>query len=128
MDLRNAPRPGRRGRRLAAKETLLGSFADAKTSIADFSRPADVTAELVDAGSGEKAADYAGKDVRGKIVLAFGSIGEVMDQAVWRRGAAGILSWNASRLNALAEHPDQIAWPRVPEEDGPGARRRPSPS
>jgi Peptidase family M28 len=103
----------------SAKETLLGSFADAKTSIADFSRPADVTAELVDVGSGEKAADYAGKDVRGRIVLAFGNLGEVTDQAVWKRGAAGILSWNASRLNALAEHPDQIAWSGVPEEDGP---------
>ncbi len=103
----------------SARETLLGSFADAKTSIADFSRPADVTAELVDVGSGEKGADYAGKDVRGKIVLAFGSLGEVMDQAVWRRGAAGILSWNSSRLNPLAEHPDQIAWSSVPENDGP---------
>ena len=103
----------------SAKETLLGSFADAKTSIADFSRPADVTAELVDVGSGEKASDYAGKDVRGRIVLAFGSLGHVMEQAVWKRGAAGILSWNASRLNALAEHPDQIAWSGVPEQDGP---------
>ena len=101
------------------RETLLGSFADAKTSIADYSRPADVTAELVDVGSGEKAADYAGKDVRGKVVLAFGSLHAVMDQAVWKRGAAGILSWNSSRLNALAEHPDQIAWSSVPEEDGP---------
>jgi hypothetical protein len=103
----------------SARETLLGSFADAKTSIADYSRPADVTAELVDVGSGEKAADYAGKDVRGRIVLAFGSLHAVMDQAVWRRGAAGILSWNSSRLNALAEHPDQIAWAGVPEDDGP---------
>ena len=103
----------------STKETLLGSFADAKTSIADYSRPADVTAELVDVGSGEKGSEYAGKDVRGKIVLAFGNLGEVMDQAVWKRGAAGILSWNASRLNALAEHPDQIAWAGVPEQDGP---------
>ncbi|HTR02998.1 MAG TPA: M28 family peptidase [Thermoanaerobaculia bacterium] len=107
------------GTAASPKETLLGSFADAKTSIADYSRPADVTAELVDVGSGERASDYAGKDVRGKIVLAFGNIGAVMDQAVWTRGAAGILSWNASRLNALAEHPDQIAWAGVPEDDGP---------
>src|SRR5262249_31742521 len=101
------------------RETLLGSFADAKTSIADYSRPANVTAELVDVGSGGKAADYAGGEVGGKIVLAFGSIGAVMEQAVWKRGAAGILSWNSSRLNPLAEHPDQIAWSGVPEDDGP---------
>jgi hypothetical protein len=103
----------------SAKETFLGSFADAKTSIADYSRPANVTAELVDVGSGEKGADYAGKDVRGKIVLAFGNLHEVMEQAVWKRGADGILSWNSSRLNPLAEHPDQIAWSGVPEDDGP---------
>jgi len=107
------------GSAASPRETFLGSFADAKTSIADYSRPADVTAELVDVGSGEKASDYAGKDVHGKIVLAFGNIGAVMEQAVWKRGAAGILSWNASRLNALAEHPDQIAWAGVPEDDGP---------
>ncbi|HEY2797647.1 MAG TPA: M28 family peptidase [Thermoanaerobaculia bacterium] len=102
-----------------AKETRLGSYADAKTSIADFSRPADVTAGLVDVGSGEKASDYAGKNVKGKIVLAFGSLTTVTEQAVWKRGAAGILSWSSSRLNPLAEHPDQIAWSGVPEEDGP---------
>jgi hypothetical protein len=111
------------GSAASARETLLGSFADAKTSISDFSRPANVTAELVDVGAGEKAADYAGKDVRGKIVLAFGSLGVVTDQAVWRRGAAGILSWNSSRLNPLAEHPDQIAWSGVPEEDGPNGQK-----
>jgi len=107
----------------ASKETRLGSYADAKTSIADFSRPADVTAELVDVGSGEKASDYAGKNVKGKIVLAFGSLTTVTEQAVWKRGAAGILSWTSSRLNPLAEHPDQIAWSGVPEEDGPNGEK-----
>ncbi len=107
----------------AARETRLGSYAEAKTSIADFSRPADVTAELVDVGSGEKASDYAGKNVKGKIVLAFGSLATVTEQAVWKRGAAGILSWTSSRLNPLAEHPDQIAWSGVPEEDGPNGEK-----
>ena len=106
-----------------AKETRLGSFADVRTSLADFSRPADVTAGLVDVGSGEKASDYAGKNVRGKIVLAFGSLSAVTEQAVWKRGAAGILSWNSSRLNPLAEHPDQIAWSGVPEDDGPNGEK-----
>jgi Peptidase family M28 len=107
----------------AARETRLGSYAEAKTSIADFSRPADVTAELLDVGSGEKASDYAGKNVKGKIVLAFGSLATVTEQAVWKRGAAGILSWTSSRLNPLAEHPDQIAWSGVPEEDGPNGEK-----
>jgi hypothetical protein len=107
------------GEGASERESLLGSYADVATSIADFSRSADVTAELVDVGAGEAAADYTDKDVRGKIVLASGNPGVVMEQAVWKRGAAGILSYASTRLNALAEAPDQVAWERVPEEDGP---------
>jgi hypothetical protein len=102
-----------------ARETKLGSFAEVATTVADYSRPANVTAELVDVGRGEAAADYAGKEVRGKIVLAYGNLPIVVEQAVWKRGAAGILSWASTRLNALADHPDQVAWLRVPEKDGP---------
>lgn len=102
-----------------ARETRLGSNAEVATSIADYSRSADVTAELVDVGAGDRAADYEGRDVRGKIVLAYGSLGAVMDQAVWRRGAAGILSWASHRLNPLADSADQVPWMGVPEKDGP---------
>lgn len=111
------------GEGAAAKETLLGSFAEAATSIADYSRPADVTAELVDVGSGEKAADYRGREVKGKIVLAYGSPAAVMEQAVWKRGAAGILAYSSTRLNALADAPDQIAWQWAPQEDGPNGEK-----
>ncbi len=102
-----------------AKETKLASVAEVGTSLADYSRPAKVMAEIVDVGSGESAADYKGKDVRGKIVLAYGSPVTVTEQAVWKRGAAGILAWSSTRLNALADAPDQVAWQRVPEKDGP---------
>jgi len=107
------------GEGATAKETLIGSYAEVATSIADNSRPADVTAELVDVGAGTAASDYEGKDVRGKIVLAYGSPGSVTEQAVWKRGAAGILAWSSTRLNPLADAPDQIAWQSVPAEDGP---------
>jgi hypothetical protein len=106
-----------------AKETKLGSYAEVATSIADYSRPADVTAELVDVGARDRASDYAGKDVRGKVVLASGSPSAVTEQAVWKRGAAGILAWSSTRVNALADAPDQIAWQRVPERDGPGGEK-----
>jgi Peptidase family M28 len=102
-----------------AKETKLASVAEVGTSLADYSRPANLTAELVDVGAGESGADYLGKDVRGKIVLAYGSPVTVTEEAVWKRGAAGILSWSSTRLNALADAPDQVAWQRVPEKDGP---------
>lgn len=102
-----------------ATETKIVSSAEVATSIADNSRPAAVTAEIVDVGAGETPADYAGKDVRGKIVLAFGGLSLVTEQAVWKRGAAGILSWSSSRLNPLADAADQVAWVSVPDEDGP---------
>jgi hypothetical protein len=106
-----------------AKETKLGSYAEVATSIADYSRSADVTAELVDVGAGDRASDYAGKDIRGRVVLASGSPSAVTEQAVWKRGAAGILAWSSTRLNALADAPDQIAWQRVPERDGPNGEK-----
>jgi hypothetical protein len=93
------------------------------TSIADYSRTADVTAELVDVGAGDRSADYEGRNVRGRIVLANGSLTAVMDQAVWKRGASGILAWSSTRTNALADAPDQIAWQRVPERDGPNGEK-----
>jgi len=102
-----------------AKETKLTSVAAVGTSLADYSRSVNVTAEIVDVGAGDRAADYRGKDVKGKIVLSFGNPSTVMDQAVWKRGAAGILSWSSTRLNALSDFPDQVAWQRVPEKDGP---------
>jgi len=105
------------------RETRLGSYPGVAMSVADYSRPADVTAEIVDVDSGESAADYRGRDVRGKIVLAWGGLAPVMEQAVWKRGAAGILSHASSRLNPLADSPDQVAWLRVPEKDGPKGER-----
>ncbi|MDQ5856857.1 MAG: M28 family peptidase, partial [Acidobacteriota bacterium] len=106
-----------------AKETKIASVAAVGTSVADYSRSANVTAEVVDVGAGDRAADYRGRDVKGKIVLSYGSPATVMDQAVWKRGAAGILSWSSTRLNALSDFPDQVAWQRVPEKDGPNGEK-----
>jgi peptidase M28-like protein len=106
-----------------AKEIKVGSYAEVATSIADFSRSADVTAEVIDVGAGDRSSDYDSRDVRGKIVLAFGSPVIVTEQAVWKRGAAGILAWSSTRVNALADAPDQIAWQRVPEADGPNGEK-----
>ena len=50
--------------------------------LAEDSESADVTAELVDVGEGTKESDYAGKDVKGKIVLVSASPGAVQDLAV----------------------------------------------
>jgi aminopeptidase YwaD len=72
--------------------TLLGDWATDPIRLADYSHSADVEAPLVDIGSGMAEADYAGKDVRGKIVLADGVLSVVQRLAVEKFGAAGIVS------------------------------------
>jgi hypothetical protein len=93
----------------------LASYAEVAVSIADQSRTTHVTADLVDVGEGTQDADYAGKDVKGRVVLASGGNGKVMQEAVWKRGALGILSHNTNRESAL-DFPDQVAWGRLPYE------------
>jgi len=74
------------------EHTLLGDWATDPIRLADYSHSADVDAPLVDVGAGTQETDYAGKDVRGKIVLADGSLAAVQLLAVMQHGAAGIVS------------------------------------
>ena len=71
---------------------LLGDWATDPIRLADYSHSADVEAALVDVGDGSHEADYSGKDVRGKIVLADGVLSRVQELAVIKHGAAGIVS------------------------------------
>ena len=74
------------------QHTLLGDWATDPIRLADYSHSADVEAPLVDVGAGTSESDYAGKDVRGKIVLADGVLATVQRLAVVKYGAAGIVS------------------------------------
>jgi len=86
------------------------SYDEAAVAIADYSRSGTWEGELTDVGAGTREADYQDKDVKGRIVLASGSPSGVMEEAVRKRGALGIVSYNASRgLN----YPDQISWTRL---------------
>jgi aminopeptidase YwaD len=71
---------------------LLGDFATEPIRLADYSHSVDVETELVDVGNGSSEADYKGKDVRGKIVLADGVLAWVQQLAIAEHGAAGIVS------------------------------------
>ena len=71
---------------------LLGDWKTDPIRLADYSHSADVETELVDVGDGASEADYSGKDVRGKIVLADGVLARVQELAIVQRGAAGIVS------------------------------------
>lgn len=98
---------------LDPKMLKLGDVRETPTSVADNSPSADVTAELVDVGEGVEESDYAGKEVAGKVVLAYGRLDKVKELACWARGAAGIVSYYSSRANPWTDHPDQIAWARL---------------
>ena len=70
----------------------IAAFPDLPVALADYSQSAEITAPLVDAGAGTKPADYEGRDVRGKLVLADGDLPTVHRLACLERGAAGFLS------------------------------------
>jgi hypothetical protein len=82
-------------RLLEPENRLLARYEDIPQSLHTFSNgtPRDgVTARLVDVGSGMKPEDYKGKSVKGKIVLATGKANRVHEEAVVRRGAAGVIT------------------------------------
>ena len=70
----------------------IAAFPDLSVALADYSQTADVTAPLVDVGAGTRPANYEGRDVRGKLVLADGDLPTVHRLACLERGAAGFLS------------------------------------
>lgn len=71
---------------------LLGDWATDPIRLADYSHSADVETALVDVGDGSREADYSGKDVWGKIVLADGVLARVQQLAVAQHGSVGIVS------------------------------------
>jgi len=97
----------------APKAIKLGDVRETPTSVADNSPSADITAELVDVGEGVADSDYAGKDVAGKVVLAYGRTDKVREKACWDRGAVAIVSYYSSRVSPWTDYPDQVAWARV---------------
>ncbi|MFZ0796814.1 MAG: M28 family peptidase [Terriglobales bacterium] len=74
------------------QHVLLGDWKTDPIHLADYSHSADVETELVDVGNGASEANYSGKDVRGKIVLADGVLARVQELAITQHGAAGIVS------------------------------------
>ena len=87
------------------------SYDDVRLAVADNSESADVTVELVDAGAGTQRADYAGKDVRGKLVLCDATPSACHRQAVEELGAAGLISYNSNQVSAWwRDDQDLIRW------------------
>ena len=100
---------------LGPEPVKLADFDEVAVSIADHSRTTHVRAGLVDVGSGTTAGDYEGIEVEGRVVLAAGGPAAVMREAVWQRGALGVVSYASNRLQPF-DAPDQVAWTRIPYE------------
>ncbi len=87
------------------------SYDDVRLAVADNSESADVTVELVDVGAGTQRSDYAGKDVRGKLVLCDATPSACHRQAVEELGAAGLVSYNSNQVSAWwRDDQDLIRW------------------
>ncbi|HVQ31786.1 MAG TPA: M28 family peptidase [Vicinamibacteria bacterium] len=96
-------------------ERKLADYHEVAVSIADNSRSAAVEAELVDAGAGDSAADYQGREVKGKVVLGSASAGALHREAVLKRGALGVISYATNRPEVV-DAPDQVAWQAIDAE------------
>jgi len=104
------------------EELLLARYADTPTCLHTYSNatPSEgITAELVDVGKGTKPEDYEGKDVKRKFVLATGRAKPVHEQAVYKRGAVGVitdtLTYEFKNVRESVDIPDahsyQSIWP-----------------
>jgi aminopeptidase-like protein len=110
------------------EDMLIVTYEDTPQSLHTLSNatpPEGVTAELVDVGAGVKAADYEGKDVKGKLVLATGRARLVHEEAVFKRGAAGVITDTVTfempnvreSLDIPDAHAYQSIWPTAEEAD-----------
>lgn len=106
-----------------ASEPALLSHERDRVSLAinSFATPAEgVRAPLVDVGAGTEN-DYAGKAIKGAVVLGDAPLGRLWQDAVKRRGAAGVVSTEIARYirpsdpAAMSEQQkDVLQWGSVP--------------
>src|SRR5262249_42782717 len=90
------------------REVKIASYAAEPIILAEDSESAEVTTELVDVGDGSREADYAGRDVRGKIVLVAVSPAEAQDLAIGRFGAVGMGSYQQNQKTAWSGDNDNL--------------------
>src|SRR5258707_2989235 len=92
----------------AETRVKIASYRAMPIVLAEDSESADVMAELVDVGEGTKEADYAGKNVKRKIVLTGAQPGAVQDLAVGKFGAVGIVSYAQNQKTAWWDEDENL--------------------
>lgn len=94
-------------------ELKLADLGDHTLFLSDNSRNADLEdVELVYVADGSKEA-LEDIDVEGKIVLTYSVPSVAVKNAVWRKGALGVVSYPTSESRSKLDFPDQIAWTRI---------------
>ena len=93
-------------------ELKLADIGDHAVYLADGSRDADLRAELVWIGDATDAS-IKGLDLKGKIVLSSANPGFAVNQAVYKNGAAGVVTYASSESKSGMDFPDQIGWTRI---------------
>jgi len=92
-------------------------FSDVPMCVSTYSKGGDWAGELVEVGTGVSDRDYEGKDVRGKVALAYGYAAAVVREAAIKRRAVGVVIYPPP--GDRADHPDMVRyngiWPRAEE-------------
>ncbi len=86
----------------------LADWDSVPLSLAQDSLTADVTASLVDIGTGTQDEEYEGKDLQGRLVLTSSQPGAVVERAVGELGAAGIVSYAPNQKSAWWQEDDRL--------------------
>jgi len=104
-------------RMISPKHGLITSYEANAPCILVNSRDADITAEVVYVGEGIQDSDYSGKDIKGKLVLAWGRPWKVGQAAIFRHGAAGVLcSWGIDVSGRSSDEIYQTPLPPISED------------
>ena len=86
----------------------IASWESMPLSLAQDSDSGEVTADLVDVGAGTREQDYAGKQLRGQLVLTSSQPEAVAPLAVDRFGAAGIISYAQNQPTAWSREDESL--------------------
>jgi aminopeptidase YwaD len=93
------------------ERTLIASWEKLPMSLAQDSESGEAKAELVDVGAGSAESDYAGKNVRGKLILISSQPETAVPLGVTKYGAAGIVSYAQNQRTAWwGENTELVRW------------------
>ncbi len=93
----------------------IADLKEIAASLCSGSSTTDTTAELIYVGPGNREDFYAGKDVKGKIVLVNGSPGGAQRMAVDKFGALGVVAYASSHPEF---DPDEVGWSSIRVVEG----------